>query len=118
MALRFDMSEKACTFAASHVKTMKKLLTILALMMLTIGAGAQQRAIILTDMENEPDDNQSLVRLMLYTNEIDVRGIIATNSTHMRDRIAPETIFEVIDAYETCCSMRLTIPRPTTCDPS
>lgn len=79
---------------------MKKLLTILALMMLTIGAGAQQRAIILTDMENEPDDNQSLVRLMLYTNEIDVRGIIATNSTHMRDRIAPETIFEVIDAYE------------------
>ena len=79
---------------------MKKLLTILALTMLTLGIGAQQRAIILTDMENEPDDNESLVRLLLYTNEIDIRGISATNSTHMRDRIAPETILKVIDAYE------------------
>ena len=61
---------------------------------------AKERVIILTDVENEPDDTESLVRLMLYTNDIDVRGIIATNSTHMRNRIAPETILNVIDAYE------------------
>ena len=75
-------------------------MTIIALMMLVIGVCAQQRVIILTDVENEPDDSESLVRLMLYTNEIDVRGIIATNSTHMRDRVVPETIMRVINAYE------------------
>lgn len=59
----------------------------------------KQRVIILTDVENEPDDAESLVRLMLYTNEIDVKGIIATTSTHMRNRVAPETIHKIVDAY-------------------
>lgn len=60
---------------------------------------AKQRVIILTDVENEPDDAESLVRLMLYTNEIDVKGIVATTSTHMRRRVAPETIHKIVDAY-------------------
>lgn len=38
----------------------------------------KNRTIILTDIENEPDDKQSLVRLLLYSNEIDIKGIIAT----------------------------------------
>lgn len=79
---------------------MKRLMTMVALVMLSIGIWGQERVIILTDVENEPDDTESLVRLMLYTNEIDVRGIVATTSTHMRNRIAPETILKVIDAYE------------------
>jgi len=57
------------------------------------------RAIILTDVENEPDDSESLVRLMLYSNVIDIKGIIATTSTHMRNVVHPETIKEVILAY-------------------
>lgn len=60
---------------------------------------SRHRAIILTDVENEPDDAQSLVRLLLYSDVIDLRGIVATTSTHMRDRIAPETIHKTIDAY-------------------
>lgn len=63
------------------------------------GEMAKHRVIILTDVENEPDDTESLVRLMLYTNQIDVRGLIATTSTHLRNRIAPESIHHVIDAY-------------------
>ena len=63
------------------------------------GEMAKHRVIILTDVENEPDDTESLVRLMLYTNQIDVRGLIATTSTHLRNRIAPESIHRVIDAY-------------------
>ena len=54
------------------------------------GEMAKHRVIILTDVENEPDDTESLVRLMLYTNQIDVRGLIATTSTHLRNRIAPD----------------------------
>ncbi len=57
------------------------------------------RVIILTDIENEPDDAESMVRLMLYTNEIDVKGIVATTSTHMRNRVAPETIHKIVTAY-------------------
>ena len=57
------------------------------------------RAIILTDVENEPDDSESLVRLMLYSNVIDIKGIIATTSTHMRNVVHPETIKKVILAY-------------------
>lgn len=43
----------------------------------------KSRVIILTDIGeyvNEPDDAQSLVRLMLYANEIDIEGIIPTAS--------------------------------------
>ncbi len=59
----------------------------------------RQRIIVLTDVENEPDDTQSLIRLLLYSNDLDIKGIIATTSTHMRNRVAPETIFRLIEAY-------------------
>ena len=59
------------------------------------------RLIVLTDIENEPDDAESLVRLLLYSNQLDLRGLIATTSTHMRHRTAPESILRIIDAYAT-----------------
>lgn len=77
----------------------KKLFLLLALTC-TVTAVAKERVVILTDVENEPDDTETLVRLMLYTNQIDVRGLIATTSTHMRNRVAPETILQIIDAYD------------------
>ncbi len=43
------------------------------------------RAIILTDIEADADDTQSLIRLLLYSNVIDIKGIIATTSTHQKD---------------------------------
>lgn len=61
--------------------------------------GDKCRVIILTDIENEPDDAESLVRLLLYSNRIDICGLVATTSTHLRDRVAPETIHREIDAY-------------------
>ena len=77
---------------------------IITLLVLLFGATtkAQQlpeRLIVLTDIENEPDDSESTVRLLLYTNEIDVRGIVATTSTHMRNRIWPESLHKIISAY-------------------
>src|SRR5207249_9008892 len=38
------------------------------------------RVIIETDAGGDPDDEQSLVRFLLYTNEWDVEGIIANRS--------------------------------------
>jgi hypothetical protein len=71
----------------------------------TIEAPAQEapstphRLVVLTDIEADPDDAQSLVRLLLYANQIDIEGLIATTSTHQRNRVAPETIHRIIDAY-------------------
>lgn len=57
------------------------------------------RLVVLTDIQADPDDTQSLVRLFLYANEIDIEGIIATTSTHKKTSPAAESIGAVIDAY-------------------
>ena len=36
------------------------------------------RLFVLTDLANEPDDEESLVRLLAYANEFDIEGIAAT----------------------------------------
>jgi hypothetical protein len=59
----------------------------------------KNRVIILTDIEADPDDTQSLVRLFLYANEIDIKGIVATTSCWLQDSISPESIEKVIHAY-------------------
>lgn len=62
-------------------------------------ADSNQRMIVLTDIEADPDDTQTLVRLMLYSNQIDIKGLIATTSVHQKNRIAPESIQKVLQAY-------------------
>ncbi|GAA5219599.1 nucleoside hydrolase-like domain-containing protein [Membranihabitans marinus] len=57
------------------------------------------RVLVLTDIENEPDDAQSLVRFLLYTNHYDVEGLVATTSTHLRNRTAADKIKEIVSAY-------------------
>lgn len=59
----------------------------------------KNRVIILTDIGADPDDTQSLVRLLLYANQIDIQGIIATTSVWQKNRILPESIKKVIQAY-------------------
>ncbi|MBN1406919.1 MAG: DUF1593 domain-containing protein [Calditrichaceae bacterium] len=59
----------------------------------------KHRVIVLTDIEADPDDTQSLVRLLLYSNQIDIKGLIATTSCWQRDRVHPESIEKVIHAY-------------------
>jgi len=60
---------------------------------------AASRVIVLTDIEADPDDTQSLVRLLLYSNELDIQGLVATTSTHKRGSVAPESIRAIIEAY-------------------
>ncbi len=59
----------------------------------------KNRAIILTDIEADPDDTQSLVRLFLYSNQIDIKGLVATTSCWHTDKVNPEFIVKVINAY-------------------
>src|SRR5690606_9913575 len=52
-----------------------------------------------TDIEADPDDTQSLIRLLLYAESIELQGLIATTSTHMRAAVHPDSIREVIGTY-------------------
>ena len=57
------------------------------------------RVVVLTDIENEPDDAMSLVRFLTYANQWDVEGLIATTSVHQKDEIATWRFHEIVDAY-------------------
>jgi hypothetical protein len=57
------------------------------------------RVFVLTDIENEPDDAQSMVRFLTYANHFDIEGLVATTSVHQRTKTAAWRIREIVDAY-------------------
>lgn len=57
------------------------------------------RVVVLTDIENEPDDAMSLVRFLTYSNQWDVEGLVATTSVHQKNKVAPWRINEILNAY-------------------
>jgi len=62
-------------------------------------ADQKSRVIILSDIEADPDDTQSFVRLFLYANEIDIQGLIATTSCWHQTSVEPQSIVKVVQAY-------------------
>lgn len=81
-----------------------KLITLLVILLLPFILSAQTtkklRVLVLSDIEADPDDMQSLIRFLLYSNQWDVEGLIATTSIHQQARVAPESILKVLDAYK------------------
>ncbi len=61
---------------------------------------AKNRIIVLSDIEADPDDAQSFVRLLLYANQLDIKGMIATTSVWQKTRVAPESIKKIVRAYK------------------
>ena len=57
------------------------------------------RVAIISDIGNEPDDQMSFVRLLLYSNEFDLETIIASTSTWQRTKTHPETMHSIVEAY-------------------
>src|SRR4030095_16420932 len=41
----------------------------------------------------------SFVRLLLYSNELDLEGLVATTSTWQKEKVHPETLHKLIAAY-------------------
>ena len=60
----------------------------------------QTPVLVLTDIEADPDDTQSLIRFLLYSNQWDVEGLIATTSIHQKKRVSPESILKILAAYQ------------------
>ena len=98
-----------------HVYRWSHGLAVLLLIILTPGLRAQlppvppaarpdahatrSRVVVLTDIANEPDDQMSLVRFLVYANQFDVEGLVATTSTWLRRGVRPDVIHTVLDAY-------------------
>ena len=67
------------------------------------GAESRPRLLVLTDIGGDPDDQQSMVRLLVHANEFDIEGLVASASGtpgELKDRITkPQLIREQIEAY-------------------
>lgn len=88
---------------------MKKLVVLLTCSFISVLASAQtpltyeqpikQRVVVLTDVTNEPDDQESLVRFLVYANEYDIEGIVATTLTHLRNKVRKDKIEQLVSDY-------------------
>jgi hypothetical protein len=69
-----------------------------------IGSAQPPRLLITTDIGGDPDDQQSLVRLMVYTNEFDIEGIITSASGtpgELKEAVVrPDLVEEIIRGYQ------------------
>jgi hypothetical protein len=57
------------------------------------------RLVVLTDIANEPDDQMSMVRFLVYSNQFDVEGLVATTSTWMRSKVRPDVLDALVARY-------------------
>jgi hypothetical protein len=58
------------------------------------------RVLVISDIGNEPDDQMSLVRLLLYSNQLDIEALVASTSTWQKTAVHPETMRALIQAYK------------------
>lgn len=57
------------------------------------------RIFVFTDVLNEPDDSQSLVRLLLHADELDIQGLVTTTSYWLNSTTHPDELRSVIQTY-------------------
>lgn len=84
---------------------MGRIQIILYLLILSFSVRAQvPRLLITTDIGGDPDDQQSLVRLMVYSNEFDIEGIVTSASGtpgELQEAVVrPDLVEEIIQGYQ------------------
>jgi hypothetical protein len=74
------------------------------LFQITLVYAQSPRLLITTDIGGDPDDQQSLVRLMVYSNEFDIEGIITSASGTPGElkeaAVRPDLVEEIIRGYQ------------------
>ena len=65
------------------------------------------RLIIMADMGNEPDEEQQMMHMLMYSNMFDLEGLIACSGKYLHDgrdgfkgKVHPELFHNLIDGYE------------------
>lgn len=82
----------------------RQVLGLTLLMTAVLHAGdSRPRLLVLTDIGGDPDDQQSMIRLMVYANEFSIEGLIASASGtpgELKQAITkPELIRQIVSAY-------------------
>jgi hypothetical protein len=69
----------------------------------TAGDAGRPRLLVLTDIGGDPDDRQSLVRLLVHANEFEIEGFVASASGtpgELKQEITrPDLVRETVEAY-------------------
>lgn len=82
---------------------MTRLHLVLLLLAPFLAAAERPRLLVLTDIGGDPDDQQSMIRLMVYANEFEIEGLIASASGTIRELktavTRPDLIREIVTAY-------------------
>ena len=75
----------------------------LTIFILLLGIGqlirAQDKPVVIITQDGEVDDRSSFVRFLLYTPDVDLRGVIATNSKWQKNGHGLDWIYEAYDLY-------------------
>jgi hypothetical protein len=86
--------------AVARLVSVAVLLTAACNRTIAVDQTSKPRVLVLTDISNDPDDEESLVRFLVYSNEYDVEGLVATTSTWLRTGPREDVIRAQLDAYE------------------
>lgn len=63
-------------------------------------ASSSPRIFVMSDISNEPDDQESLVRLLLHADQYTVEGFVTATSYWLNDTTYPDDVLGVVAAYE------------------
>jgi hypothetical protein len=82
---------------------MKRLLLAFLLLSVSLRPADRPRLLVLTDIGGDPDDQQSMIRLMVYSNEFEIEGLVASAAgTPGELKVAvtkPELIRVIVGGY-------------------
>ena len=87
---------------------MRREVVLLAILALTASVWAQPpvdrftghpRIAVISDIGNEPDDQMSVTRLLMYLNQLDIEALVASTSVWQKQAVHPETMRALIKAY-------------------
>ncbi|KAI9155739.1 hypothetical protein HJFPF1_08328 [Paramyrothecium foliicola] len=62
------------------------------------------RVFILSDISNEPDDAESLVRYLTYANQFRTEGLVPTTSIWLQNKTHPQDMHKILDGYAAAVS--------------
>jgi hypothetical protein len=84
---------------------LQRMVIVFAILLAAVPLNAERpRLAVLTDIGGDPDDTQSLIRLLIYANEFEIEALIASASGtrgELKESVTrPDLIHNVIDAYE------------------
>jgi hypothetical protein len=102
----FDLAITKGTDVVTRNRILVTWLTcVFVMLLMTANVQAERpRLAVLTDIGGDPDDQQSLVRLLVYSNEFEIEALIASASGtrgELKESVTrPDLIHELIDAYQ------------------